>query len=539
MEMLTMVNRNSKVTEMDRKKGKPGHVEINNTYFSNTVNEEAIGIALTSVFKFESLFKLIHSLTTGILKAKYASIMVVDDGTLRLKYSNHLPENIEKECRVKIGDGISGWVALKGESVLVKDIETDARFKKENNKRYSSKSFVSIPLIVSGKVIGVLNVNDKLSGELFNEADVRALKIISRYSAIAIRNATLVEKTKKLSIVQQLEKVYYDESSKFLPVTLKSLKVGPFNKSELYLKNDTNGEKNYILYWKGGDRLFINEKREEFIRKNINKLYVPKNGRKQYLRFMEINIEKVVADESSHPGEKFEILKEVAGNIINDLCAMPGEKCNIKRSKQWIDCIIELIHSAGKDYVDLINVKKHEQYLYGHSIDVAIISLIFAQHLGMNIEELSEFGLGVLLQDIGMRQVEPSILNNPTKLNKNEFDIIKKHTDIGYQILQETGQVSDETCLLALLHHENYNGSGYPYGLKRDNISNYVKISRIVDVYAALTSDRPYASAVTYDEACTIMKENMKGLFDTELLDNFIDFLKSEKIVTDKKVLGV
>jgi len=124
-------------------------------------------------------------------------------------------------------------------------------------------------------------------------------------------------------------------------------------------------------------------------------------------------------------------------------------------------------------------------------------------------------------------------------LNSKEFDIIKKHTDIGYQILQETGQVSDETCLLALLHHENYNGSGYPYGLKRDNISNYVKISRIVDVYAALTSDRPYASAVTYDEACTVMKENMKGLFDTELLDNFIDFLKSERIVTDKKVLGV
>ncbi len=535
--MLTIENKNSKVTAMDGERWKHGYVETNNTYFSNRVNEESIGIALTSVFKFESLFKLIHSLTTNILKAKNASIMVVEDNTLRLKYSNHLPKKIEKECMVKIGDGISGWVALKGENILVADIESDTRFAKKNNRRYSGRSFVSLPLIVSGKVIGVLNVNDKLSGELFNDADVRALKVISKYSAIAIRNATLVEKTNKLSIVQQLEKAYYDKSSKFLPVTLKSLKIGPFNKSELYLKNDINGEGNYILYWKGGDRLFINEKREGFIRKNINKLYVPKNGRKQYLRYMEINLGKVVTDDSSHPREKFEVLKEVAVNIINDLSAIPGEKCNMERSKQWISYIIELIRSSGKNYVDLIKVKRHEQYLYEHSIDVAIVSLVFAHYLGMNIEELSEFGLGVLLQDIGMRQVDPLILNKSTKLNNKEFDIIKKHTDVGYHFLQEAGHVSDETCLLALLHHENYDGSGYPHGLKRDNINYQVRISRIVDVYTALTSDRPYASAVTYDEACVIMKENMTGRFDTELLDNFIGFLKSEGMVTDKKVL--
>ncbi len=75
--------------------------------------------------------------------------------------------------------------------------------------------------------------------------------------------------------------------------------------------------------------------------------------------------------------------------------------------------------------------------------------------------------------------------------------------------------------------------------MKSESLSYNVGISRIVDVYAALTSDRPYAGAVTNDEACVIMKENMKGLLDIELLDNFIGFLKSEKIVTDKNVLCV
>ncbi len=533
--MLTVLDKETTVTDKGKK---PGSVGINNTYLNNGVNAEAIGIALTSVFKSERLFKLINSLTTNIVKAKYSSLMLIEGETLRIKYSNHLPEYIEKECREKLGDGISGWAALTGANVLVKDIECDTRFAKKNNTRYSSKSFMSVPLIVSGKILGVLNVNDKLNGELFNESDLNILKIVSRYSAIAIRNASLIEKTKKLSIVQQLDNDYYDKSEKYLPVTLKSLKIGPFNKSELYLKNNVNGERNYVLYWKGGDRLFINEKREEFIRKNINKLYVPKNGRKQYLRFMEANLERVVEDESASPKEKFGVVKDVAVNIVGDLSSILDEVCNIERAKQWVNSIIELIHSSGKNYIDLGNIKRSDHYLYGHSANVTMISLIFAHHMGLKIKKISEFGLGLFLQDIGMRNVDPLITNKPTKLNSEEYTIIKKHSEIGFHMLQETGQVPQESCMLALHHHENFDGSGYPYGLKGNDISFYGRISRIVDVFSAITSDRPYAKARTSDAACVIMKEKMKGLFDSEVLSNFIDFLKSVRVVNKTRQLS-
>ncbi|WP_096893221.1 HD domain-containing phosphohydrolase [Candidatus Scalindua japonica] len=520
-------------------------IEINNTYFDSRVvdnkvevNEEAIGIALTSVFKFEKLFKLINKLTTSLVKVKYSSLMLIEGDTLRIKYSNHLTEDIEQECRVKVGDGISGWVALKGVNVIVKNIETDTRFAKRNNARYSSKSFMSVPLIISGKVIGVLNVNEKSDGRAFNERDLGLLRILSRYSAIAIRNATLIGKTKGLSIVQQLDNDYYNKTEKFLPVTLKSLKIGPFNKSELYLKNSLNGENNYVLYWKGGDRLFINEKREEFIRKNINKLFVPKNGRKQYLRFMETNMEKIVQNDSACSKEKFDVIQNVAVNIISDLTAIPEEVCNIERAKQWIESAMGLVRSSGKDYIGLSNTKGYDIYLYGHSINVTLMSLVFAHHIGLNIEETGEFALGLLLQDIGMRSVDSLIINKPSKLNSDEYNIIKKHSEIGFQMLQETGQVSPESYMLALLHHENFNGSGYPHGLKENEISLYGRISRIIDVYCAITSDRPYAKACTSDDACMIMKAKMKGFFDTEVLDNFIDLLKSGKGVAKTRLVS-
>lgn len=534
--MLTMLNRNAPVTETGNKQGS---VAKSNVHFRSRVNEEAIGIALTSTFKSERVFKLISSLVANIVKAKYSSLMLIDGDTLRIKYSNHLSDDVENESRVKVGESISGWVASTGVDVIVKDIETDTRFAKRNNMKYSSKSFMSVPLLVSGKVIGVLNVNDKINGGEFSESDLNTLKIISRYSAIAIRNASLLEKTKDHSIVKQLDTDYYSKKEKYIPVTLKSLKNGPFNKSELYLKNSTNGKHNYVLYWKGGNRLFINEKREEFVRKNINKLYVPKNGRKQYLRFMESNLEKVVRHEDTCSKEKIGIAKDIAVNIVSDLSTVPDEVCNIERAKQWIDSTMELVRNSGNNYIDVGSVDGGDHYLYGHSINVTMLSLVFAYHIGLNIDEISKFGLGLFLQDIGMKDVDPLIINKPTKLSSDEYTIVKKHSEIGFQMLQESGQVSQESCMLALLHHENFDGSGYPYGLKENDISLYGRISRVVDVYSAITSDRPYASARTSNDACMIMKEKMNGLFDRDVLGDFIDFIKSAGIINKSRIAGL
>ena len=98
--MLTVLDENTTVTGMGKR---PYSFGKNNTYLNNGVNEEAIGISLTSVFKTERLFKLINSLTTNLVKAKYSSLMLIEGDTLRIKYSNHLPKDIVRECSVKVG----------------------------------------------------------------------------------------------------------------------------------------------------------------------------------------------------------------------------------------------------------------------------------------------------------------------------------------------------------------------------------------------------------------------------------------------------
>jgi GAF domain-containing protein len=199
----------NKVTEplgakKKRKSEKTNQIGINTIHFDSKESDR-IGIALNSVFKIERLYDLIVDITTEVLEAKYASLMILEGNALRIKSSKHIPVKVMKQCRVEVGVGISGWVALKGEPLLVKNVEEDVRFKRRNNKRYSNKSFISVPVVDSGSVIGVINANDKNNNESLGKKDGELLEIISGHSAIAIRNALLIEKFKRLMIAEEIE----------------------------------------------------------------------------------------------------------------------------------------------------------------------------------------------------------------------------------------------------------------------------------------------------------------------------------------------
>jgi HD-GYP domain-containing protein (c-di-GMP phosphodiesterase class II) len=110
-------------------------------------------------------------------------------------------------------------------------------------------------------------------------------------------------------------------------------------------------------------------------------------------------------------------------------------------------------------------------------------------------------------------------------LTKEEYEEIKKHPELGIEVLEETGIDFEEERIITLQHHENDDGSGYPYGLKSDEINLSGKIARIIDVYDALTTKRSYADAIRPFAALVEMKENMSNCFDKELLIAFIRFL--------------
>jgi HD-GYP domain-containing protein (c-di-GMP phosphodiesterase class II) len=157
-------------------------------------------------------------------------------------------------------------------------------------------------------------------------------------------------------------------------------------------------------------------------------------------------------------------------------------------------------------------------------VHVAAIGTLFAKELGFGDEDLKHFCTGILLHDVGKTRISTDILNKKGKLTKEEYEELKKHPELGVAILQEAENSFTDEYTITLEHHENYDGSGYPYGLQKNEIHRCGRIARIIDVYDALTTNRPYAKAVRPFAALVEMKEKMLNCFDKELFIKFIQF---------------
>ena len=122
----------------------------------------------------------------------------------------------------------------------------------------------------------------------------------------------------------------------------------------------------------------------------------------------------------------------------------------------------------------------------------------------MDMAQLRELGLGAMLHDIGKLCIPREILKKPSQLTVEEFEEIKKHTVLGYELLKKSGQLYLVSAYIALGHHERYDGSGYPLRLKNEEIQMYSRIVAVADVYDSLTSDRVYRKKLKSQRSMTI-----------------------------------
>jgi putative nucleotidyltransferase with HDIG domain len=188
-----------------------------------------------------------------------------------------------------------------------------------------------------------------------------------------------------------------------------------------------------------------------------------------------------------------------------------------------IDLVDEIAGSIEREPSALLSVarlKSHDDYTYLHSMAVCGLMISLGKTLGLNEQQLRRVGMGGLLHDVGKAAVPLDILNKPTKLTEEEFNVMRQHPIIGAQILMEAD--ADEDLLdIALHHHERYDGNGYPHGLKGEQITRFARMAAVCDVYDALTSTRVYRKGWTPAEAMHNML-SWRGHFDSHLLNSFV-----------------
>ncbi|MHB8127175.1 MAG: HD-GYP domain-containing protein [Desulfitobacteriaceae bacterium] len=159
-----------------------------------------------------------------------------------------------------------------------------------------------------------------------------------------------------------------------------------------------------------------------------------------------------------------------------------------------------------------------DDFTFHHSVNTTIFALILGVATGYNESKLLESGIGVLMHDIGKIKIPNVILNKIEKLNEEEFKEIMQHASYGYEILRQIDDFGLVSAHVALQHHERWDGSGYPRGLKGTAIHEYARIAAISDVYEALTSKRIYRDAIEPYQAHEYIMAHSGILFDPKLI---------------------
>lgn len=215
--------------------------------------------------------------------------------------------------------------------------------------------------------------------------------------------------------------------------------------------------------------------------------------------------------------------KYIVNKTMNDYQFSPA--IDVKKVKYVANKILNEL--LADDYIlyNLTEIKSVDDYTFEHSVNVCVLSLITGIGLGFDIQRLRELGVGAMMHDIGKLCIPRKILKKPSQLTVEEFEEIKKHTVLGYELLRKSNQVSMISAYIAFGHHERYDGSGYPLQLKGDNIQICARIVAIADVYDALTSDRVYRKKLRTNEVYEYITTLGANHFDPSVIESFVKYV--------------
>lgn len=213
-------------------------------------------------------------------------------------------------------------------------------------------------------------------------------------------------------------------------------------------------------------------------------------------------------------------------------------------TKPWDDdALVRTVQEAVRRYQLVMSLKKHDEskllslaqaielkdpYTRGHCERVAGSALIIAGALNLPEETRKAITYGGWLHDCGKIGIPEGILNKKGTLTYEEFEIVRKHPRWGAEVARQA-RFSDKVVNIILHHHERYNGTGYPLGLKCSDIPMEARIITIADIYDALRSERPYRRCYSEERAVDLMRSMKASILDPELVDIFLSHKKSSE----------
>lgn len=185
------------------------------------------------------------------------------------------------------------------------------------------------------------------------------------------------------------------------------------------------------------------------------------------------------------------------------------------------DVIMDELLNNKNVLLSLVDIRSMNNYIYSHSVNVAVISLIIGIALKLPIKKLESLCMGALIHDVGKTLIPKEILTKKTELTAEEQAILNNHPKLGYKYLSDAYNLNSVSKLIVLQHHERPDGKGYPDGLADDKIADLSKIVNIADAYDKLSADRPNERAMFPSDVLEYLMSNAGKVFDYDIVNIF------------------
>lgn len=451
---------------------------------------------------------------SAINAVKYIEIYVIDTDYNYLAFNNHHKKQMKKfySGKISLGDNFLNLISNMKVKNRLKEYLDKSLLGETNNitvevNDYGNKMLKETfgPIMDSaGNIIGVCVYSEDVSEEYTKRAEI---EYYSKHDSLTgLFNRNLFDKSiKKLDNIGDISVIYFDVNGlKRVNDAFGHLAGDKLIKTVADEIKNTLSVYDAKIYRIGGDEIISVSK----LLPNVELLIKQIKDKLFSTKIYHLPISLSIGHTIKQSDESFLDALLVAEEL------MYVDKITNSHSiqKENIDSLIKILHD-------------NEVETFEHSKRVQELSNSIGKILKLSEKELKLLDLISKLHDIGKIGIDHDLLNKPGKLTKNEFEIMKRHCEIGYQILS---LIYDYSIIAndVLSHHEDYDGSGYPRGLKGDKIPLKARIIRIVDSYDAMTSDRKYRKALTKEVALKEIEDGLGTKYDPEIGKKFITMIK-------------
>ncbi len=289
----------------------------------------------------------------------------------------------------------------------------------------------------------------------------------------------------------------------YVPVSLTTICSSEVTNFPLFIRENA---KTPIRLYRDAKYPFTAEDLQRLIDRGVKRLYVSLDDHEYYQEYLRNNFVTILNDEGLSVKHRFGCLNEVVRDILAEAFSRRDTTKTVEASKQLASQTVELICRDEMTAADLMQILHHDYYTFTHSANVAYFCVLLARASGITDRCcLEQIATGALLHDVGKLEITERILKKRGRLDDAERQNIERHPIVGLELLAQREDMNFAQLMMVYQHHERLDGSGYPVGISERKIHPWAQLCAVVDIYEALTSHRPYRSALPQEDAIAIL----------------------------------